>query len=143
MFNDTTDFEDIQKNTAEGVEVLKSTSTMNEDQLIDSFAYTWKLIGLHSYGITDIISIFLNKNAGIKYHEFYDTLFEEIFSNAEFQQWEIELKEELKKWHNTGFYDVTVGDELKVYSWQLPHHLGMLTHYNQSIDKIQNIVIDL
>ena len=31
MFNDTTDFEDIQKNTAEGVEVLKSTSTMNED----------------------------------------------------------------------------------------------------------------
>ena len=24
MFNDTTDFEDIQKNTAEGVEVLKA-----------------------------------------------------------------------------------------------------------------------
>lgn len=142
MFNDTTDFEDIQKNTAEGVEVLKSTSTMNEDQLIDSFAYTWKTIGLHSYGITDIIAIYLHKKIGIEYYEFYEKLFEEVFAEEEFNLWETELKQELKKWHDTGFYDVTVGEDIKVYSWQLPHHLGMLTHYNQSIGKIQDIVIN-
>ena len=142
MFNDTTDFEDIQKNTAEGVEVLKSTSTMSEDQLIESFAYTWKMIGLHSYGITDLIAIYLHKAHNVEYYEFYEEVFARIFADEEFEMWVDDLKIELKKWHETGFYDVVVGEDIKVYSWQLPHHLGMLTHYHQSIEKIQNIVVD-
>lgn len=142
MFNDTTDFEDIQMNTAEGVEVLKSTSTMTEDQLIESFAYTWKLIGIHSYGITDVIAIFLNKMHGVAYKDFYDGLFDHIFSDPEIKSWYEDLKTELKKWHTTGFYDVVVGENLKIYSWQLPHHLGMMIHQHQAVKRITYMTVD-
>ena len=72
-----------------------------------------------SYGIRrHYFRLYLHKKIGIEYYEFYEKLFEEVFADEEFSMWETELKQELKKWYDTGFAMLAV-DDTQVYSWQL------------------------
>jgi hypothetical protein len=141
MVVDCTNFEDISLGTSEKLQVMKSNNSMSQDDLIKSYCYSSQVVALHTMGISDIISIYLNKSKGVTYQNFYEGAIE--YLEKDFELWTSELKSSMYNWHNTGIYDSSVGN-VKIYSWAIPYIIPMQVHYNQKvpyfIDRIANYV---
>ena len=60
----------------EGISVIKSTSTLSFEDLVDSYMYSWMITNFHSFGWTQIISRWLRSNDNISFDEFYNNFHE-------------------------------------------------------------------
>jgi len=143
MLVDVTNFEDVELGLSEEIQVIKSNSTMSQDDLIKSYKYSSQVLALHNSGISDLISIYLYKSHGVTYREFYEGAIE--YLEDDFKEWSKQLEDSLYKWHDTGIFDTTVGeDAIKIYSWAIPYIIPMQLHYNKKvpyfIDKISEYV---
>lgn len=58
----------------EVAEIVKETKYMPFNDLVDSWMFSWMITNLHIYGWCQIYSIFLRKNIGLSYHDFYGGL---------------------------------------------------------------------
>ena len=54
LFYETADVADDNK-ILEGINVIESTSTLSNNELLEIFLYTWQVLGFHVYGISDIM----------------------------------------------------------------------------------------
>lgn len=63
---------------SEKAEIVIATKYLPFDDLIESWMYSWMITNFHTFGWTQIYSIFLYKYSGLQYLEFYDSLFTEL-----------------------------------------------------------------
>jgi len=116
MFYETNDFN--SKVPDEDVPIIKSTSTMSESDIIEAFITAWYITGLHTQGISDIISRALVKQGNTTYKEFYEGLFLEFKRDPVFTQLEDRIRDGIHKWHKTGYFSLKSKD-YEFDSWQI------------------------
>ena len=139
MFYETADVKDDTK-ILEGIQVIESTDTMTNDELFESFLYTWFILGFHVYGISDIIAVYLNKNQKISYSEFYSKLADYLYQNDEkLSNWKKSVHTSFLKWKETGFFLVET-ENITVLSWQIIHSLALFMHSSDSVNSYTDLV---
>lgn len=145
MFYETSDEMLYDSSALEHVEVIKSTNTLSEDDLLEVLLYTWHLIGFHVYGISDIIAIYLNKSQGISYRNFYDKLNDYLKDDQYLSAWRQSIIDGYRNWPNKGMFVINA-DNLKLLSWQMSNSLSLLMHNNNLIEhyisKVKSFVVD-
>ena len=151
MVVDVTKFE-ADDQSAESVEVIKSTNTMSQKELIEAYCYTSQVISLHNTGICDIIAIYCYKKLGISYRDFYAEMLE--YLKDDFQEWKEAIEKSLYQWHNTGNFAGWVGEKIgagsdikapqgsKIYSWAIPYIMPMEIHFNQKVPYFMDKIAD-
>lgn len=139
LFYETASVRDETK-ILEDIQVIESTNSMTNDELFESFLYTWFILGFHVYGISDVIAIYLNKKYNVSYSEFYSKLIEYLYYNdSRIITWKNSLYEAFHKWKETGFFLVET-DNISVLSWQIPHSLALFIHSSNTVDLYTNLV---
>ena len=79
--------EEITEGIAESIEVIKSTNSMSNNELLRTAMFSWFLIGAHSYGLAILLADYVFKQ-GIKYTDFYESLFEYLqHNNNQVKEW--------------------------------------------------------
>ena len=131
LFYETADVADDNK-ILEGINVIESSSTLSNDDLLELFLYTWNVLGFHVYGISDIISIYLRNQHNISYTEFYSKLYEYNKTNSIITEWQKNVREAFYKWKTSGFFLVETKNT-SVLSWQVPHSLALFMHSSNTV----------
>jgi len=67
---------------AETAEMIKSTSTMCNDELIEAWLYSWMVMHMHHSGYSQLLSKYCRHIHNISYRVFYDALFEKVKTNT-------------------------------------------------------------
>jgi radical SAM superfamily enzyme YgiQ (UPF0313 family) len=78
---------EIQKGTAEIVNVIRSTSTLTEQQMYECSEFSWFAVGMHCYGLTTHLSDYLYDKKGITYREFYLGLLDHVKQEINVRSW--------------------------------------------------------
>ena len=60
----------------EGIFLVRATNTMPFEDLVEAYMYSWMMINFHLFGLTQLVSRFLNRHSNIPFGEFYHSLFE-------------------------------------------------------------------
>jgi hypothetical protein len=83
-------------------EIVTSTSTMNLEEMIESYKLSWFLMTWHTGGFSQYISRFLRKYSDISYKDFY-TNFRKFLQKDDFWKFEEDLMTNLiKNWYVNG-----------------------------------------
>lgn len=133
MFYETE--ETVDTETAEGIEVVRSTSTMTQQDIFRSYMYAWFIMGLHSNGIADILAKYCVKSGVCTYTEFYDKLIPYLMHNTVIKDWYFMIEDAFKKWIETGFFNVSVNNK-NFISWQIMHSLLVLAQLTGNLHEI-------
>lgn len=72
---------DDESNIPEKTDIVYSTNTLSNLELIEAFMFSWVIVNLHNYGWTQIYSRFLNNSNQVSYREFYYDLIESVVKN--------------------------------------------------------------
>lgn len=72
---------DDESNILEKTDIVYSTNTLSNSELIDALMFSWIIVNLHNYGWTQIYSRFLNNTNQISYRDFYNDLVESVVKN--------------------------------------------------------------
>jgi putative methyltransferase len=124
----------------EGVQVIKSTSTMNSDEILESSMLSWFITGMHMYGSTNIIADYLYTKHKISYIDFYKDL--RAFMREqypEFKNWEDEVRAALENWQHDGMLRLRITN-LDITGWEVFHSLAMMIHWTTSYYTVDNVV---
>ncbi len=86
--------------------IVNNTSTMNMEQMIQSYMYSWMLTIFHSMGLTQQVARYLHNSQIMSYREFYDCLDRYIQNtrgalNAEYRRIQGAVTEFLTQGHYT------------------------------------------
>jgi radical SAM superfamily enzyme YgiQ (UPF0313 family) len=132
---------EAEDETKEGIEIIKSTSTMSNEDLQECYLYTWFIIGLHSSGYTDIISKYCVLEKHTDYYEFYRDLIAYLRTTELFGSWAKEVAESYNRWVTTGFFNLHF-DEFIFSSWQITHTLNAIIQLSQKETVAVAIIAD-
>ena len=132
MFYETE--EAMQHDVAEGIDIVLSTNTMSSDQIRDTYLYSLMLVGLHSYGLSDVLAKYCN-TVGISYEQFYDGLIEYLRTGY-LSELMAEYHNAYQLWTQTGFFKMTVSDRT-ILSWQAVHSLPVVI---QQLDIVPELI---
>ena len=72
----------IENGIVEKIMLIQSTKHMSNDDMIDSFMFSWLILMFHYIGYTQIYSRYLNFKHKISYQTFYDNLFNYIKNSS-------------------------------------------------------------
>ena len=101
--------QEIKDGLVEKIEVIKSTSSMPNDQLLKSALFSWFIVGAHSYGVGIFMADYLFKK-GIRYTDFYEELFDYLKdNNNNISQWADEFIKLHHRWYKLGYVDKSIG----------------------------------
>jgi len=103
-FANTQDYQGIE----EEILLVKSTSTMTTDDIVDAYMYSWMIINFHIAGHTQWYSRYLREMKDISYRRFYDRLVELIKADPLFGKHYAEYREMLYKYLTTGVFDTSI-----------------------------------
>lgn len=141
MFYETAS-EIMETETKEGVEIILSTSTMSKQDIQDAYVFSWFIIGLHTSGYTDIISKYCVKKGITDYYTFYTGLIQHLRNNELFGKWTRMLISAYDDWITTGFFTLTVCEELVLSSWQISQSLNVFIQVHNAEDTLLHCVVD-
>ena len=103
--------------TTEIVDMIKSTNTMNTQDIIDCNRYAWMVEQFHLTGITEFVSRYCRVVLNVPYRTFYDRLFERLETDSV-------CKRAIDKFNdimNNYFEHGTVPEDYQnVVAWTLP-----------------------
>ena len=133
MFYETEEVLDIS--TAEGIEVVKSTSTMSQQEIFESYIYAWFVLGFHTNGISDIAAKYCNKNKICTYSEFYENLIPYMIEHTSLKTWYTKLESAYEDWSHTGFFNLQVEDK-NFISWQIIHSMMVIAQITKVLPEI-------
>lgn len=137
MFYETSEDFSKDKESAEGIEIVKSTSTMSEQDVVDVYLFGWFITGMHNCGITDIIASYLNKEYSVSYLEFYNALYDHLQKNTKIGSWSENISDAFDSWKQSGFFTVDLQGYSKVFqSWQITHTLMVFAQITNELDNI-------
>ncbi len=101
--------DEIKEGIAESIEVIKSTNSMSNDELLKTAMFSWFVIGAHSYGLAILLADYMFKK-GIPYTEFYESLFAYLQQNNKLvSQWSEEFLQLHHRWYELGYVDRSIG----------------------------------
>jgi len=124
----------------ENMEMVTSTSSMNREQMVDSYVFTWFIKTFHMFGITNWISRFLFKYKNIDYAEFYDNLYQYMIQDPWFAEQERTIRRVYDHWTLYGeIKDVDVAG-VQIHGWNLLYMTAMKLQYEKKKDYICNLV---
>ena len=141
MFYETSDSLGESNRVNETIQVVKSTSTLTVEELLETIIYTWFVIGFHIYGISDIIAIYLKRAKNVSYKEFYDKLIDQLRKDQSMIEWENKIRHAYLDWHKTGIFKLNLIG-LKLPSWQVPNSMSLIMHQTDTVDYYIDIVKD-
>ena len=122
----STDYKDIQEN----IELIRSTSTMSFDDLVNGYMYGWMIIHWHISGYSQQIACTL-RDKGISYRQYYDNLLKYIQQDTVFAEHYNKLKNLVIRYLQQGRLDFqdtkSHGHNLHSYSYGF-----MYTHKKQA-----------
>jgi radical SAM superfamily enzyme YgiQ (UPF0313 family) len=105
----------------EGVEVVISTKDLPSEVMLDAQVFSWFMNTFHINGLTNYISRFMFKYAGVDYQTFYETFFEYIkqdeWLNSEIHR----IREHYGNWAKYGKIDHTPIQGIEIHGWNLVH----------------------
>lgn len=118
---------------SESIEVIKSTSTLPEEELEDLSVFTSFVMGMHIFGLTNIISNYLHDNKGVRYMNFYKELYEYIIENdSQMSKIFQEMKQGIKDWKKEGYMDAKIGG-IYIEGWKFFHAIMPIIQNNNSV----------
>jgi|TARA_R110001592_G_scaffold7757_8_gene43004 putative methyltransferase len=129
---------EIEAGVAESIQVIKSSNTMNHDELLDASIFSWFVLGTHCLGLSHLLAHYLHNTNGIKYTDFYLGLMEYLKKNdADFSNWIAEYKHAHATWYELGYTTDTIGG-IKSIGWQVIFSLMPILQKNNKV----NLYID-
>lgn len=121
MFYETEEI--MERDIAEGIGIVRSTSTMPENDVRDTYLFSLLLVGLHSYGFSDVLAKYCHAQ-GLSYDEFYTGLISNL-SDEYLSDLMQSYRTAYADWIDTGFFKMTVCDRT-ILSWQAVHSLTIV-----------------
>jgi radical SAM superfamily enzyme YgiQ (UPF0313 family) len=119
----------------ESINLVRSTKSMNREQMTEAQLWSWFFNTFHIQGITNWISRFVYKKYNISYKEFYEKLFVEI----ENEPWILTQKEIIKfqyqSWLTEGSIKYNTGG-VDIHGWNLTNSTLINLQYDKKIDQI-------
>lgn len=127
------------KNTGitEYVETVCSTSTMNTDELVEGYMYSWMIINLHIAGYSKLLSKYHRYNHDISFRRYYDNLFQKLWKGGNtlvHEQFDIVKKAITSIYKNGRCHD----DNL--YLGTLMHTVGF--YFYKNIDQVLSFIVN-
>jgi radical SAM superfamily enzyme YgiQ (UPF0313 family) len=86
----------------EYVEIVNATNTMDTDDIVEAYLYTWMIIHFHINGYVQLIARYANKVLNIPYRKFYDLFFQTLKSDSIFGSEYTKVQNILKSYLTTG-----------------------------------------
>ena len=78
MAQDYLALEQSQDPVPEYAEIVRGTSTLTRQELIDCYMYAWMIVQMHVTGYTQIVARYGRELAGIGYRSFYDAVWQQL-----------------------------------------------------------------
>jgi len=133
---------DKKHKISESIEVIKSTNTISENNMEDIAVFTAFILGLHMFGISNIISTYLYETQNKSYIEFYTELYDHLKKNdIVLNGWLDQLKIGLQDWKKTGYMETTI-DGVFIEGWKFFHSLMPIIQNNNLVEHYINVVGD-
>ena len=126
---------EIADGIAEKIQVIKSTNTLSEEELLNASIFSWFVLGVHCLGLTYWLAKYLFEKHNIKYTDFYLELFD-VFKNniPEFNTWINEYKSAHAGWYERGYTTETIGG-IKGVGWQVIFSLMPIIQKSNMFDR--------
>jgi putative methyltransferase len=70
--------DDNETGIFETAEMVRATSTMSNEQLIESWMFSWMVLHMHYSGYSQVLAKYVRKIHGKTYREYYDLMFNKI-----------------------------------------------------------------
>lgn len=124
----------------EGVEVVISTKDLPSEVMLDAQVFSWFMNTFHINGLTNYISRFMFKYAGVDYQTFYEKFFEYIkqdeWLNSEIHR----IREHYGNWAKHGKIDHTPIEGIEIHGWNLVHSTIINLHSQSKGKHIFDVV---
>jgi radical SAM superfamily enzyme YgiQ (UPF0313 family) len=119
----------------ESITLVKSTSSLSNEQMLDAQVWSWFITTFHVNGLTNWISRFLKKYKHISYETFYEKLYQHLEKFSWLDQERNKVSKHYTDWMNNGKIDYCVNNNINIHGWNLIHStLINLQHSNQFDD---------
>lgn len=133
---------EIANGTAEIVNVIKSTSTLDEQEMHKVNEFSWFCTGMHCYGLTTHISDYLYEEKGVTYKEFYLGLLEHVKQDTALQSWFADYNNAYQLWKETGYTNTKIGGITIGMGWKGVNSFMPVIQYNNYVNKMIDIVVE-
>ncbi len=133
---------ELAQGTAEIVNVIKSTSTLDEDEMYRVNEFSWFAVGTHCYGLTTHISDYLYEKKGISYREFYLGLLDFVKQDITVQSWFNDYYNAYQFWKNSGYTHNSIGGYVIQGGWKGLNSLMPVIQFNNYVNKMVNMVVE-
>jgi hypothetical protein len=101
---------------------------MPEEDLVESWMYSWLIINFHTMGWTQATAKAAHKLLNKSYREIYDSLFKFIKTNEPLASWYANDRAEFKRFHYIDPNDI---DRLRKLDEIMPHHNHLVMYANR------------
>ena len=86
----------------ESVEIVIATSTMTQEEMVQSYCLYWFLLTWHMGGLSQFAARFLHKYSGVSYEEFYTKLREFLKKDEYAASEDKRMYDSINHWYTTG-----------------------------------------
>jgi hypothetical protein len=98
-------------------ELVIATDTMSYKEFLDSWMYSWMIIGFHMGGFTQLIARYLNRASLMSYRDFYDELYGYLRNSGDFLGDQFrQARDALDRWLNDGFVTDFQNSDIRGYN---------------------------
>lgn len=126
----------------EGVEIIKSTRDLPYADMLEAILFTWYMNTFHINGLSNVISRFANKHAGVDYRDFYEDLYRYLLTDPWFNQQMSETKAYYEEWFTNGSITHPKIGTTDVYGMNLGQRTSIAIHaenqYNNVFSLLEN-----
>jgi len=126
----------------EGVEIIKSTRDLPYADMLEAILFTWYMNTFHINGLSNVISRFANKHAGVDYRDFYEDLYQYLLTDPWFNQQMTETKAYYEEWFTKGSITHPKIGTTDVYGMNLGQRTSIAIHaenqYNNVFSLLEN-----
>lgn len=134
---------DPSQGPEETIAVVKQTSTMTEQEMVDLWAWISFIHAFHFYGFTTQISQFLYKFASVDYAEFYQHLYDKFNHNPQLRQRLDRVRDQFRDWFQHGRLISELTDQVAVNGLTVWMGLNLLLHVENLVDEVEQITHDM
>ena len=125
----------------ESIEIITSTKDLSFDEMLDAHIFSWFINTFHINGTSTLLSRFVNRYAGVSYHDFYEELFEFMQTNAWLANEQEQLKKYYYNWMTQGKIDHPEF-EIEIHGWNLIHRTVINMHIEKQYDAVFGLLYD-
>jgi hypothetical protein len=128
----------------EPVEMIRSTSTMTEEEILDLVTWSTFLQTFHIGGFTTMISRYLHKSQQLEYEDFYDKLWDFLNQDKEMHAMFQAINQAHRNRYKTGFFNYYLNlgpdDEFLVHSFVSIMALQMTIHAKNQLQHVFDLL---